>query len=83
MALLKNCQSCDKGKKFLKFMIEPEAQKIIMNSNFMLSIDKSIVMESEFSKLPQFHLVGDTKQAHEFERSFPEIIKKWKSASRK
>lgn len=51
-----NCQQCEGAEKFIAFLLEPEAQKIIMTKNVMLPVDPRVVEGTEFKNLPEYKL---------------------------
>ncbi len=48
MGVPSSCTQCDLAQDFVRFLMEPEAQKIIMEKNFMLPVVESVEMEGAF-----------------------------------
>lgn len=47
-----DCRHCEEAGKFLRFLLEDEAQKILMAKNVMLPVSASAIGGSEYAKLP-------------------------------
>jgi thiamine transport system substrate-binding protein len=48
-----SCVNCEAGERFVKFLVSPEAQAIVMRRNFMLPVLKGVTVRTEFENLPQ------------------------------
>jgi len=55
-AIPEKCGSCDAAEKFVRFLLEPEAQKIIMTKNVMLPARSEVVEGTEFKNIPAFKI---------------------------
>lgn len=49
-AVLARCQQCDLAKKFVQFLHDPFAQKVIMNKNYMLPVLEELARDTEFAE---------------------------------
>jgi thiamine transport system substrate-binding protein len=47
------CVQCELAQKFVQFLTEPVAQKILMEKNFMFPVLPSVVAGTIFAELPQ------------------------------
>jgi thiamine transport system substrate-binding protein len=52
MAIPKTCRECELGEKFVTNMLQPWAQKIIMEKNFMLPVINGLEEGTIFAELP-------------------------------
>ena len=68
--LLASCQNCDIGNQFIHFLQSAEAQRIIMNKNYMLPVDKQVLEGTPFDSVRVFKLL-------EFNYPTKEEINKW------
>jgi thiamine transport system substrate-binding protein len=68
--ILSSCKNCDSANKFISFIQTKEAQKIIMNKNYMLPVDKSVVEGTAFDTLNVYKLI-------DFKLYTKEEINKW------
>jgi thiamine transport system substrate-binding protein len=58
--VLNTCTSCEAAVKFIYFLRTPAAQKIIMNKNYMLPIEKQALEGTVFDTLPLYDLLDFT-----------------------
>lgn len=70
MGLLASCKNCEAANKFISFMQSKDGQRIIMNKNYMLPIDKQVTEGTAFDTLRVFKLL-------EFKLYSKEEINKW------
>lgn len=56
--VLERCKECGHAKDFVRFLLEPGSQALIMQKNFMLPARKSFKPSGEFSKLPDLKLIS-------------------------
>lgn len=52
-AIPEACVACDPAEKFVRFMLEPDAQKIIMAKNVMLPVRGGVKDGTEFANVPE------------------------------
>lgn len=52
-----SCRQCDLAEDFIKFMMAPESQKLIMEKNFMLPVIKGLEEGTIFSQLPSLKTI--------------------------
>jgi len=76
-----HCNHCNVAKRFLNFLVSPEAQKIIMLKNYMLPVRKAIVKGTVFEKLPNINLISLNKIS-QFNKGRSSIIDSWKKIHR-
>lgn len=55
--VLGSCLNCESAIKFVYFLRSTEIQKIIMNKNYMLPIDKQAMEGTIFDALPVYNLL--------------------------
>ncbi len=72
MGLLEQCKNCDLAKQFIAFLQSSQAQKIIMNKNYMLPMDMNVVESTAFDTLKIYQLLA-------FKFYSKEEINKWLS----
>ncbi len=53
-----NCHMCKEGSDFIKFLLEPGSQSLIMQKNYMYPAVVSVIKGSAFEKLPQVKTLG-------------------------
>lgn len=74
MAIPEKSKNADAADKFIRFMLKPEVQKIVMRYNFMLPVVQ--VELDDFSKIPEVNLVDEQKiESHLTKRN--DLLKKW------
>lgn len=54
-AIPETCRNCEAAKKFITFLLSAQAQKVIMNKNYMLPVNRSVQEGTAFDtiKLPR------------------------------
>ncbi|MBC7752831.1 MAG: thiamine ABC transporter substrate-binding protein [Moraxellaceae bacterium] len=70
MGLLASCKNCEAAQKFISFVQSKDGQRIIMNKNYMLPMDKQITEGTAFDTLRVFKLL-------DFKVYSKEEINKW------
>src|SRR5690606_28149989 len=76
-----NCWNCGLAKQFVRFLLQPEAQKILMAKNFMHPAVAGIEAGTIYSELPKVqHLPAET--LNEFVQNQKEILEHWQKARR-
>ncbi len=55
------CQQCAAAEQFLRFLVEAQTQKLIMNKNVMFPVVPSAIDGSDFQKLPRVELRTNLK----------------------
>ena len=72
----KNCTECSLALSFLKFLLEPVAQKILMTHNYMFPVLKNI-QDKDFLNLKQPNLLS-YKELPLFLKQKTKLLKLWK-----
>lgn len=72
-----NCSNCEGASEFIKFLLTPEAQKIIMQKNVMMPILPEVLNDTEFAKLHSVQLI-DKEQLEKLSSRKQEFLDKWK-----
>ncbi len=75
-AIPKGCHECELGEKFVRFLLDPKIQKLIMNHNYMLPVIRGITQESEFAKISKAPLI-DLKKMEDLSKRREEFLKRW------
>ncbi len=70
MGLLASCKNCEAANKFISFVQSKDGQRIMMNKNYMLPMDKQITEGTAFDTLRVFKLL-------DFKVYSKEEINKW------
>lgn len=72
VAIPQSCKECDLAEKFVTFLLQPEAQKLIMEKNFMFPVIKGLEEGSVFGELPQLKIIrtGTGKDLSEWDEAF-------------
>lgn len=52
-----SCRECDLAEEFVKFMMQPDSQKLIMEKNFMLPVIKGLEEGTVFGELPNLKTI--------------------------
>jgi len=73
-----SCWSCEPGKRFLEFLLTPQAQEILANKNYMLSV-RSDVTPALSERLPDVNVLGP-QRLDEFLSKEAELLQIWKAA---
>lgn len=76
-AIPETCVACDEAREFLKFLLTPEAQRIIMQKNVMLPIVNDVIQGTEFSAIPQFEMINPTSLQPSLDKK-SELLKRWR-----
>lgn len=74
VGILKSSSRQKIAEEFVEFLLDPEAQKIIMNKNYMLPIAAGVSKNSDFSKLKNIKLFKSENRL-----SREEVLNVWKS----
>lgn len=72
--VLKNCRNCKEAIAFYNFLVSPEAQKVIMQKNYMFPVIRGLKENTDFAKIKSVPLF---RPAQEITRS--RVIEVWKS----
>ncbi len=72
VAVPAKCGECDLAEKFVALLLQPEAQKLIMEKNFMLPVIKGLEEGTIFGELPQVKTIrtGTGKDLSEWDEVF-------------
>jgi len=76
ISALKSSKNLESTQEFIKFLVSPEAQEIIMNKNYMLPVTAGVSKNEDFKKLKNVELFESSKEI-----SRDEVLKIWKSIS--
>ena len=57
-----NCHMCKEGADFIRFLLEPGSQSLIMQKNYMYPVVASVRKGSVFEKLPDVKTLGVTSK---------------------
>ena len=55
------CRECELSQKFIRFLLQRDVQKILMEKNYMLPIVKNVEVGTPFEKLPKLNLISYKK----------------------
>lgn len=71
-AIPASCRECDLAEEFVKFMMQPDSQKLIMERNFMLPVIKGLEEGTIFSELPNLKTInlGTGKDLGDWDKVF-------------
>jgi thiamine transport system substrate-binding protein len=73
-----NSEHIELAKKFIEFLLRTEAQKILMQKNFMLPIQPETIGNSEFSRLPKVKTL-EASGLNDLYKDRENILSKWQS----
>ena len=73
-AIPATCQNCPLAKRFIKFLLKPEIQKILMEKNYMLPVIQKVDSNTPFKKLKNLPLLS-YKKIRTFLRNKDSLIK--------
>lgn len=59
--VLSTCKHCNRAHDFVKFLLTPEAQEVLMRKNYMLPIDQKVVANTPWSDVRQFKVFPPMK----------------------
>lgn len=82
MGILRGCRQCNLAKKFTRFLLSPEGQKIIMLKNYMLPVIQGVTEGTPFASLPEFQVV-DQSVVSDFIEQKDALLKKWVALKRR
>ena len=72
------------GEKFVRFLIEPEAQSVLMNKNWMLPIDETVSTGTPFDEIVKEVSAGtglkirNSSVTQPFAREPEEMLLRWR-----
>lgn len=69
------CRNCELAEEFVKFIISPPGQQIIMRKNFMFPVLTSVRSKSEFNEVPLFSTFHQSEIFSE--EKVQQILKRW------
>lgn len=73
-----NCMSCQLAKRFVLFLTSPEAQKVIMEKNYMFPVVDNIKSGTSFGDLPELKILKGL-DFDQFVNMKDDLIKAWKN----
>lgn len=76
VAIPDRCRECDLAQQFIKFLLSPDAQKIIMNKNYMLPVVEGVVQGTEFEKVKIPQLIPTERYLNWNKKKYLSIWKK-------
>ena len=76
-----SCWNCGAAKKFVGFLLTPEAQKILAQKNYMFPVREDVELAPEFSELPKVKVLGP-ERLDDFTRGRPDHVLRWRKVSR-
>lgn len=77
-AIPDGCRQCDHAQKFLNFMVGIEAQKLIMNRNWMLPVNAEAARDTPFADLMSSAAVPKETSSHTPKKVDPaKLLKRW------
>jgi thiamine transport system substrate-binding protein len=79
MGVPQQCMSCGIAEDFVRFMLKPEIQKIIMQKNFMLPVIAGVSEGTVFAELPALKLL-EQKKMDDFVDHQKSILGEWEKA---
>ena len=71
------CTECDLAQKFVAFLLTPEAQKKVMEKNFMLPVLSEVKRDTPFDFPKSIQLIGPDKYMKFIEQK-KQLIERWK-----
>ncbi len=74
------CHNCDLGEKFVQFMLSRQAQKVIMEKNYMFPAISGVRPGTPFNEVPNFKISEMTVIPNQSDRE--RIQKKWANMRR-
>jgi thiamine transport system substrate-binding protein len=78
VAIPLNSEHAELAKRFVEFLLKPDAQKILMQKNFMLPMRSEVAEQTEFSRLPKVKTL-DAFELSEMYKDRENILNKWQS----
>ena len=76
MGIPENCKNCELAETFVRFMLEPESQKIIMSKNYMLPVLDQVEVDTPFESIPEVNLIPFSAQS--LTRDRRSLLERWK-----
>lgn len=71
------CNNCDNAKKFIKFLLRKDVQKILMKKNYMYPVSAQALEGSEFA-LPKNIKYQDPMESLSLIRKKKDLVRRWK-----
>lgn len=72
------CTRCEDAEKFVRFLLKPEIQTVIMSKNYMLPVEASVLPNTPFAQTPTFR-IHDLKSAPELIKQRSVIFERWRA----
>ena len=76
MGIPENCKNCELAEIFVRFLLEPESQKIIMEKNYMLPVLDQVEVNTPFADVPDVSLIPFSAQS--LTRDRRSLLERWK-----
>ncbi len=76
MGIPDGCKSCDLAEQFVRFMLTPDSQKILMTKNYMLPAIVGVSEGTPFENLPKFKVRSMTRSS-KLIKNKKKIIQQW------
>jgi thiamine transport system substrate-binding protein len=76
-AIPKDCVNCEGGEMFVRFLLKPEIQKLIMSRNFMLPVVRDVTLNTPFARLPEF-TVRENRSVSDLIKRRDELFARWR-----
>ena len=80
MAIPQYCRECDLAQDFIRFMLEPESQKILINKNYMLPVIPDLLEFSALKESPLFGTFSRSQLPSDFE--VQKTLREWNKRRR-
>jgi thiamine transport system substrate-binding protein len=80
MAVPEYCRECDLAQEFVRFLLDPSSQTILMKRNYMFPVIESLFNASDFKLAPLFRTFSRTQLLSDTE--IQRILKEWSKRRR-
>lgn len=75
--VLSSCQHCQRGQEFVEFLLSSEAQKILMEKNFMLPVRSEIAKGTPWDLIHNFKVLPFTERSKQEKQRLLERWTRW------
>lgn len=77
MGLLKTCHQCERGKEFVQFLLTSDAQKVLMEKNYMLPIDMEVAKNTPWDIVRNYKVLPVTTLNQIEKKHLLDLWSKW------
>lgn len=74
MGVLPQCQHCERAQEFVRFMLTPEIQKVLMEKNYMFPVNKAVTQSTPWDLVFRYKMVPRPQWTPEYQKH---LLDRW------